>query len=128
MAAKKPTPSVKVITKSETAMKKGKLKGSNASGSKSAAVPKGGAARPEKYKPTKLSEKVLNQQYLKSRGFLDVRPSDKKAANTKGGKSSSVAPKTKTPATPPKPKGRSGRGMGGLGFGGSGGMFGRKNK
>ena len=106
---KKPTPSVKVITPSETAMKKGKLKGSNSSGSKGAAVPKGGASRPQQYKPRKLSDTVLKQQSTKPKGAV---PSNAKP------------PKPPTPPTPPKSKAKGGRGMGG--FGGS--LFGSKNR
>jgi hypothetical protein len=121
---------VRVITKSETFMKKDKARRTRTgtlplyktvtdsmktSGKKS-------------YKPSTGNQKLIEgTQQIAKKGYIGLTAAEKKAINPKGGKPSKVTPKKNTPPAP-KPKGRSGRGMGGLGFGGGGGMFGRKNK
>jgi len=110
MAIKKSTPSVKVITKQETAMKKAKTKGTTLANNK------GKPLTPKQYQTKKLSDRVIaGTQSINKKGYTPLKPGEKAAANTKGGKPSKVTPKA---PTPPKTSGRGGMGGGGF-FGGS---------
>ena len=125
--------SVKVITPSETFMKKGKAKGMNSGGAKGATVPKGPkfpSSVPEKYTTKRGSLlSYMDQQTFKSKGYEsdDSKAKTKKqmaSTQSKSGKpSGKITPKKKTPPAP-KPKRRIFTGRGGSMRGGSmgGGM------
>lgn len=106
--------SVKPITKSETFMKKGKAKGSNAGGAKGAAVPKGPtwpSSVPDKYKTKRGSLlSYMDEQTLKKKGYQSEEGKAKtkeqmRSTQSKTGKpSGKMAPKKTAPAPKPKPK------------------------
>lgn len=125
---------VKPITKSETFMKKGKAKGSNAGGAKGAAVPKGPtwpSSVPDKYKTKRGSLlSYMDEQTLKKKGYQSEEGKAKtreqmRSTQSKTGKpSGKMAPKKKAEPKP-KPKRRIfvGRGGGMRGGAGGGGLF-----
>lgn len=106
---------VRVITPSETAMKKGKTGVLNKK--------KTTGRNPGKYKSSLTDKMIADTQNIRSKGYQELKPGEKMAANTKGGKPSKVAPKKKTeaPKTTTKRRIFVGRGRGG----GGGGLFGR---
>lgn len=134
---------VKPITKSETFMKKGKAKGSNAGSVKGATVPKGPkfpASVPEKYKtkPPAYGLRYMDEQTFKRYGYQsdESKAKTKKAAQSTqaGKKPSKVTPKKKAEApkkATPKRRFFSGRGggmRGGMGGMGGGGFPGNLNQ
>jgi len=128
---KKSTPDVKVITKSETFMKK-----ETARRAKNKTLPLTKTVTDsmkmsgnKSYKASTGNKKLIeNTQVLNKKGYTPLKPGEKAAANTKGSKSSGVVPKKKTPPAPPT-KSKAGLRRPGLrGFGGGGGLFGAKNR
>lgn len=124
MGAAAPRGAVRVITKSETAMKKDKARSARTgtlplnrtvtdsmktSGKKS-------------YKPSTGNQKLIEgTQQIGKRGYTGLTAAEKKALTTKGGKPSKVAPKkAEAPKTTTKRRIFIGRGRGG-----GGGLFGR---
>ena len=113
---------VRVLTKSETAMKKGKVK-PDKSNAKNATPPgRNRSMTPqEKYKPSTGNQRLIEStQQIAKKGYIGLTAAEKKAINPKGQKTSGMTPPKKTPPAP-KPKGRGGRGFGGMG---GGGLFG----
>ena len=117
--------SITLLNKAESTMKRDKAAGRNRSGqsmNKSKSPNKSMAG-------SRGNQRLIDQtQYLKFKGYTELKPGEKAAANTKGGKPSKVTPKKSAPA--PKPKSglkgrisRIGRG-GGMGAGGGGGLYG----
>jgi hypothetical protein len=114
---------VKPITKSETFMKKGKAKGSNAGGAKGAAVPKGPtwpSSVPDKYKTKRGSLlSYMDEQTLRKKGYQSEEGKAKtreqmRSTQSKTGKpSGKMAPKKAAPAPKQKQKPRIFVGRGG---------------
>lgn len=119
---------VRVLTKSESALKKDKARSARTgtlpmtktvtdsmktSGKKS-------------YKPSTGNQKLIEgTQQIRSKGYTPLTAAEKRAANEKM-KSKGVTPPKKTPPAPKS--GRGGRGGGGRGFGGGSGLFGNMFK
>ena len=117
---------VRVITKSETFMKKDKARrdrtGIGRPQNSSAFKKSDAADKPQK--PRTETQKLVDRTgVLNSKGYTQLKPGEKSAGNTKGGKPTKVTPKKKTPPAP-KQKRRIFTGRGGSMRGGSmgGGM------
>jgi hypothetical protein len=115
---------VRVITKNETFMKK-----ETARRTRNGTLPLTKTVTDsmkrsgnKSYKTSTGNKKLIEgTQVLNKKGYTPLKPGEKAAANTKGGKSSGVKPRKVVQA--PKPKGRFG-----LMLGGGSGIFGTKNK
>jgi len=119
---------VRVITKSETFMKKDKARRdrSGIGRPQNASAFKKTDAQSKPMKKSTGNQKLIEgTQYLNSKGYTELKPGEKAAANTKGGKPTKVTPKKSTPApkkSTPKRRIFGGRGGGGGLFGGRGGL------
>jgi len=114
--------SVKILTKTESALKKGKGQ-SNKSDEKRTPPPgrNRNMTQQEKYKKSTGNQRLIEStQQIAKKGYIGLTTAEKKAINPKGQKTSGMTPPKKTPPAP-KPKGRGGRGFGGMG---GGGLFG----
>ena len=105
--------SVRVMTKSESALKTGKA-GSNRSSTPMS----------KDYKPSRGNQRLIEStQQIAKKGYIGLTAAEKKAMNPKGNKSKGVTPPKKKTPPASKPMRRPGL----RGFGG-GGMFGPKNR
>ena len=106
---------VRVLTKSESALKAGKAPSNRSS-----------TPMNKSYKSSRGDQKLIDAtQYIRSKGYTSLTAAEKKAANEKMKSKGGVTPPKKK--APPAPKsGRSGRGGrgGGVGGIGAGGLFG----
>lgn len=116
---------VQVITKSETFMKKDKARRdrSGIGRPQNASAFKKTDAQSKPMKKSTGNQKLIEgTQYLNSKGYLPLKPGEKAAGNTKGGKPSKVTPKKAAPA--PKKAASKRRIFTGRGGGMRGGMSG----
>lgn len=116
--------SVRVLTKSESALKKGNPQSNKSDGKR---TPPSGRNRnmteAEKYKKSTGNQRLIeNTQQIAKKGYVGLTAAEKREINPKGKKTSGVTPPKKKTPPAPKPKGRGGRGFGGMG--GGGGLFG----
>ena len=118
--------SVRVLTKSESALKKGNPQSNKSDGKRP--TPPGrnrSMTQAEKYKKGPYSQRLIEgSQYIRGMGYSPLTAADKKALTAKM-KSKGVTPPKKKPEAP-KTTGRGGRGGrgGGVGGIGAGGLFG----